>query len=175
LLSFPGVNLVSAADFAGEMGPIENYLNAKAITGRRHLPVALPERPGRPRRRHAGALRKHALRVAIMNIADNLITCNHYFRLMSERWKAMGRDPRANHVRVARRFCRIAFQMFAGRQIFAHPGVQQRHYILEKSNAFHREHGTGMARVMADLLAATAQVPAIAHADEARPLREEYD
>ena len=29
LLSFPGINVVSAADFAGEMGPIEHYANAK--------------------------------------------------------------------------------------------------------------------------------------------------
>ena len=27
LLSFPGINVVSAADFAGEMGPIEHYAN----------------------------------------------------------------------------------------------------------------------------------------------------
>jgi transposase len=34
LLSFPGINVVSAGELAGEMGPIENYRNAKAITGR---------------------------------------------------------------------------------------------------------------------------------------------
>jgi hypothetical protein len=37
LLSFPGSNVVSAADFAGAMGPIEDYLTAKAITGRAGL------------------------------------------------------------------------------------------------------------------------------------------
>ena len=37
LLSFPGINVVSAADFAGEMGPIEHYAHAKAITGRAGL------------------------------------------------------------------------------------------------------------------------------------------
>jgi len=37
LLSIPGVNVVSAADFAGEMGPIENDANARAITGRSGL------------------------------------------------------------------------------------------------------------------------------------------
>jgi len=35
--SFPGINVASAADFAGEMGPIEHYLNAKSITGRAGL------------------------------------------------------------------------------------------------------------------------------------------
>src|SRR6202011_6214123 len=37
LLSFPGLNVVSAADFAGAMGPIEHYANCKAITGRAGL------------------------------------------------------------------------------------------------------------------------------------------
>lgn len=175
LLSFPGVNVVSAADFAGEMGPIENYLSTKAISGRAGL---YPSRYQSDRVDRAdGTLVRcanHALRGAIMTIADNLIGCNHYFRLMSERWKAMGRDPRANHVRVACRFCRIAFQMVAGRQVFHHPGVQHRDYILDKLNTFHREHETGMAQIMADLLAATGQLPRSAHAEEARPLLEEH-
>jgi transposase len=174
LLSFPGVHVVSAADFAGEMGPIANYLNAKAITGRAGL---YPSRYQSDRVDRAdGTLVRcanHLLRGAIMTIADNLICCNQYFRLMSERWKAMGRDPRANHVRVACRFCRIAFHMVAGRQVFHHPGMQERHYILDKLNTFHREHETGIAQVMADLLAATGQLPRSAHADEARPLVEE--
>jgi transposase len=37
LLSIPGINVVSAAEFAGEMGPITHYANAKAITGRAGL------------------------------------------------------------------------------------------------------------------------------------------
>ena len=37
LLSFPGINVVSAADYAGEMGPIEHYANPRCITGRAGL------------------------------------------------------------------------------------------------------------------------------------------
>src|SRR5262249_27114002 len=37
LLPSPGINVVSAADFAGEAGPIEHYANAKAIPGRAGL------------------------------------------------------------------------------------------------------------------------------------------
>jgi hypothetical protein len=37
LLSFPGSNVVSAADFAGAMGRIEDERTAKAITGRAGL------------------------------------------------------------------------------------------------------------------------------------------
>ena len=31
LLSHPGINVVSAAELAGEMGPIENYATAKSV------------------------------------------------------------------------------------------------------------------------------------------------
>jgi len=34
LLLLAGINVVSAAELAGEMGPIEHYANANAITGR---------------------------------------------------------------------------------------------------------------------------------------------
>ena len=57
------------------------------------------------------------------------------------------------------RCCRIAFQMVAGRQVFHHPAIQGRHYILEKLRAFHRDHDTGMADVLRDLQAAVGQVP----------------
>ena len=37
LLGIPGINVVSAAEFAGEMGPIQHYAKARAITGRAGL------------------------------------------------------------------------------------------------------------------------------------------
>ena len=37
LLAIPGINVVSAAELAGEMGPITRYANANAITGRAGL------------------------------------------------------------------------------------------------------------------------------------------
>ncbi len=174
LLSFPGINVVSAADFAGEMGPIEHYLNAKAITGRAGL---------RPSRYQSDQVDKangplvrncnRSLRAAILGIADNLIVCNHHFQVLATQWAAQGKDPRHTRVKVALRFCRIAFQMVAGRQVFRHPSIQGRHYILDKLNAFHRDHDTGMAEVLRDLQAAVGQVPAHEHAAEAKPLAEE--
>ena len=77
LMSFPGINVVSAADFAGEMGPISNYANARAITGRaglfpsRHQSDRV-DRPNGPLVRRAN----RALRAAILGIADNLMLCN---------------------------------------------------------------------------------------------------
>ena len=174
LLSFPGINVVSAADFAGEMGPVEHYANAKAITGRAGL---------RPSRYQSDQVDKangplvrncnRSLRAAILGIADNLIVCNHHFNVLATQWAAQGKNPRHTRVKVGMRFCRIAFQMVAGRQVFHHPAIQGRHYILEKLTAFHRDHDTGMADVLRDLQAAVGQVPQREHAAEARPLAEE--
>jgi len=175
LLSFPGINVVSAADFGGETGPMEHYATAKSITGRAGL---CPSRYQSDKVDQAnGPLVRacnHALRAVILNIADNLITCNHHFRALAAQWAAQGKDPRKSRVKVGMRFCRIAFQMVAGRQVFYHPGIQGRHYILDKLSAFHREHNTGMAQVLQDLQAAVGQIPQRDHAAEAVPLVEEW-
>jgi transposase len=174
LLSFPGVNVVSAADFAGEMGPIEHYANARAITGRAGL------RPSRYQSDQVdnanGPLVRccnRKLRAALLRIADNLIKCNHHFNVLAQTWRAQGKDPRHSHVKVASRFSRIAYQIVAGRQVFRHPGVQERHYILDKLMAFHREHQTGAVEQLRDLQAALEQVPRQEHPAEAVPLHKE--
>jgi transposase len=174
LLSFPGINVVSAADFAGEMGPIEHYANPKCITGRAGL---------RPSRYQSDQVDKangplirncnRALRATILGIADNLILCNHHFQALATRWTGQGKDPRHTHVRVGLRFCRIAFHMVAGRQVFRHPCLQGRHYILDKPSAFHCTHATAVPELLRDLQAAIAHVPRSEHAAEARPLQEE--
>ena len=176
LLSFPGVNVVSAADFAGEAGPIGHYANAKSLTGRAGL---------RPARYQSAQVDKangplvrrcnHALRAAILGAADNLIRCNHHFRHLATHWAGQGKDVRDIHVRVGLRFCRIALQMVAGRQVFRHPCLQGRHYILDKLVAFHRDHDTAMPEVLRDLQAAVGQLPPREHAAEAQPLGEELE
>jgi transposase len=174
LLSFPGINVVSAADFAGEAGPIRHYANAKCLTGRAALRPSRYQSEGvdKPNGRLVRTGNR-SLRAAIMDIADNLIACNHHFQVLATQWAAQGKDPRHTRVKVAMRFCRIAFQMVAGGKVFAHPSIQGRHYILHKLSVFHTEHGTGMAEVMRDLQAAVEQIPKYAHADEAKPLHEE--
>ncbi|HWY87533.1 MAG TPA: transposase [Gemmataceae bacterium] len=174
LLSFPGINIVSAADFAGEMGPIEHYANAKSITGRAGL------RPSRYQSDQVdkanGPLVRHcnrSLRAAILGIADNLIVCNHHFQALATQWAAQGKDPRHARVKVGLRFSRIAFPMVAGRQVFRHPSIPGRHYILDKLTAFHRAHDTDMVEVLRDLQAALGHVPSREYAAEAKPLSEE--
>jgi len=174
LLSFPGINVVSAADFAGEMGPIGNYANSRCITGRAGLRPARyqsdqVDRPNGPLVRCAN----RKLRAAILGIADNLVCCNRHFNVLALRWRAEGKDPRHTRVKIAQRFCRIAYQMVAGGQVFRHPCLQHRSYILDKLNAFHREHDTAMPQALTDLQAAIEQLPRSAYAEEARPLAAE--
>jgi transposase len=171
LLSCPGINVVSAADFAGEMGPIVHYANARAITGRAGLFPARYQ-SDRVDRAHGRLVRRgnRALRAAILGIADNLILCNAHFRVLAGTWKIAGKDPRLSHVKVAARFCRIAFHMVAGRQVFHHPCLRERGYILDKLLAFHMEHQTPWEQTLRDLHHATDQVPVKEHRAEAKPL-----
>jgi transposase len=174
LLSFPGVNVVSAADFAGEMGPMTHYANAQTITGRAGL---FPSRYQSDRVDQAnGPLVRCAnrrLRAVILCIADNLVKCNHHFNALAAHWRTAGKDPRHTRVKIAQRFCRIAYQIVAGRQCFRHPSIQQRSYILDKLNAFHRAHDTPVCQTLADLQAAVEQLPKDAYPHEAQPLAEE--
>jgi transposase len=174
LLSFPGINVVSAADFAGEMGPITHYANSRAITGRAGL---------RPSRYQSDEVDKangplirqcnHKLRAAIVGIANNLVTCNHHFNVLATRWRALGKDARAIRIRVALRFCRIAYHMVAGQQVFHHPGLQGRHYILDKLTAFHQDHHSSAPVILRDLQAVLAHIPPREYPAEAKPLHEE--
>ncbi len=171
LLSFPGINVVSAAEFAGEMGPIQNYPSDGAITGRAGLvPVAVPERQGRSPRA-AGEPRQPL--AAVRDPADRARTC-----CSATPTSAAGRalaGPGSNRarivVRVAKRFCRIAYQMVAGRQVFRHPSCQKRHKILEKLSIFYIEHDTPIDQLLRDMSAAIGRIPRAEYAAEAEPVR----
>ena len=64
--------------------------------------------------------------------------------------------------------------MVAGRQVFRHPCIPGRHYILDKLSAFHREHDTPMPEVLRDLQAAIGQLPPREHRAEGEPLHQEW-
>jgi transposase len=176
LLGIPGINVVSAAAFAGEMGPIQFYNHARAITGRAGL---FPSRYQSDEVDHPdGKLVRCAnrrLRNAIMMIADNLIECNEHFRVLATQWQIEGKDPRAIRVRVAGRFCRIAYLMVAGQSAYRHPSCQQRDHVLTKLIRFCIEHEIDVSRIMKQLDAAVAQLPGAEHRDEGAALAAELD
>ncbi|MGP0069115.1 MAG: transposase [Isosphaeraceae bacterium] len=72
LLSFPGLNVVSTAEFAGEMGPIRNSPRENPITGRAGL---YPARYQSDQVDHSGPLvgrANRSLRYVILIIGENL-------------------------------------------------------------------------------------------------------
>jgi transposase len=176
LLAIPGINIVTVADLAGELGPIEFYLNANAITGRAGL---MPSRYQSDQVDCAnGPLRRRGnrrLRAVLMQTADNLVQCNHYFRARAAGWQRVGKDPRWLRVKIAKIFSRLAFALVAGRQLFPHPCCQPRHYLLGKLLAFHSEHATDLVAQLRDLQAVVEQLPAKSCHDEADALQEQLD
>jgi transposase len=176
LLAIPGINIVTSADLAGELGPMPLYRDASAITGRAGL---MPSRYQSDQVDCAnGPLRRRGnrrLRAVLMQTADNLVQCNAYFRARAECWSRAGKDPRWVRVKVAKNFSRLAFALVAGGQLFPHPCCQPRHYILSKLLTFHSEHGTEPLAMRQDLEAAVAQLPAKVCAAEAEPLQEQLD
>ncbi|MCA9167932.1 MAG: transposase [Planctomycetales bacterium] len=160
LMAIPGINVVSAAELAAEMGAISGYANANAITGRAGL---FPSRYQSDQTDHAsGPLIRHAnrrLRCVFMRIADSLACHCRYYRGQDEVDKARGVNSRARRVKIAKRFSRLVLACVGGDQPMTHPCFQQPDSILEKLRCFHREHQTPMDVVLADLEAAVEQLP----------------
>jgi transposase len=174
LLGVPGINVVSAAEYAGEMGPIGHYAKANAITGRSGLYPARYQSDEVDHRN--GALVRcanHDLRRAIMMIAENLIKCNDHFRVLAAGWKLQGKDPRDTCVKVAGRFCRIAYHIVAGETTYRHPCSQKRDYIIHKLIKFSIEHDIPSDQLLRNLDAAVARLPRPARREEAAALAEE--
>lgn len=176
LLSHPGINVVSAGELAGEMGPIENYAHAKAITGRAGLFPSRYQSDGVDRADGPLAhLRNARLRAAWMRVADNLIKCNAHYHGKFEYWKSRGVDSRDIRCRVANRVARSVFQMVGGRRLYHHPSRLERQYVLDKLLAFHQEHATPPYEILRDLNHAADQIPKHEQLAEAVPLQHRFE
>ncbi len=172
LLSMPGINVVSASELAGEMGPIEYYAHAKAVTGRAGL---FPSRYQSDKVDRAdGPLvhqRNARLRAAWMRVADNLLKCNAYYRGKFQLWKQRRVNSRDIRCRIANRAVRPVFQMVSGGKLYQHPSRLDRGYVMDKLLTFHREHKTVPYEIVRDLRQAAEQIPKHAYAEEAAPLQ----
>jgi transposase len=176
LLSQPGIGIIGAAELGGEMGPIEHYAHARAITGRAGL---FPSRYQSDQVDRAdGPLAQHRnarLRDVWLRVADNLIKCNAYYHGKADLWKQRGVDARDLRCRVANRAARSVFQMVSGRRLYRHPSRLGRQYVLDKLLAFHQDHGTPPHEILRDLQQAADQVPRQDRAAEATPLMQRYE
>lgn len=170
LLSHPGINVVSGAELAGELGPIEHYTSATAIRGRAGLFPSRYQSDEVDRGGNLTRFRNGRLRRAWMMVADNMCKCNAWWMAKAARWSSQGVDPRDIRSRIANRMTRTVFQMVAGHQIYQHPSCLGRGYIMDKLLTFHREHKTSPAVILRDLQRAAAQLPSAAHSDEAKSI-----
>jgi transposase len=171
LMAIPAINVVSAAEFAGEAGPIAHYANANALTGRAGLFPSRYQSDKVDRRGRMVRSANRRLRAAILQIADNLLTVNNHYRGQAALWRVKEVNRCAQRVRVAKRFTRLAYAMLAGRQIVPHACCREPHYILDKLLAFLLEHAAVHAQVRECLDAATQQLPAAVRAGEAQTLQ----
>jgi transposase len=160
LLAISGINVVSAAELAGEMGPITRYANANAITGRSGLYPSRHQSDQTDCDR--GAIIRQAnrrLRCALMRIADNLACHCAYYRGQADVDESRGVDKRASRVKIAKRFSRLALACVAGDEPMRHPCFRQPDSILEKLRHFHHTHETPVDQLLADLETAVGQLP----------------
>jgi transposase len=160
LLAIAGINVVSAGELAGEMGPIKRYANANAITGRSGL---YPSRHQSDQTDNAnGPIIRQAnrrLRCVLMRIADCLACHCSYYRGQAELDQSRGIDKRASRVKIAKRFSRLLLACVAGDEPMRHRCFQKPDSILEKLRRFHHEHETPLDCVMEDLQATVSQLP----------------
>ena len=160
LLAIPGINVVSAAELAGEMGPITRYANANAITGRSGLYPSRHQSDDTDN--DSGPIIRQAnrrLRCVLMRIADNLVCHCAYYRGQADVDDARGVDKRATRVKIVKRFTRLAFPCVAGDEPMKHPAFQKPDSILEKLREFHHKHQTPIDQILADLETAVGQLP----------------
>ncbi|HUT35491.1 MAG TPA: transposase [Planctomycetota bacterium] len=174
LLGIPGINIVSAASYGAELGPIEHYLHPTKITGRAGI---YPSRYQSNETDLAdGPLvgqRNARLRDAIFEVAHNLIYHNAYFKAWAELRHKRKWAKQKVHVAVACKFVRISYWMLAGRMAFQHPCVRGRDAILRKLLRFAKEKALAAHDARSLLLRAVRQLPGATHPEEARALMEE--
>ena len=174
LLSHPGINVISGAELAGEMGPIENYASPKAITGRAGLFPSRYQSDKVDRSGNLSRYRNACLRAAWMMVADNMVKCNVYWRMKAKAWSAANVEPRDVRTRVANRLTRTVFRMVSGRKLYAHPSRLDRMYVMEKLMDYQRSHKMPPGDIVRNLDHAALQIPKQDRLDEAQPLLEAY-
>jgi hypothetical protein len=172
LLTVTGINIVSAARLAGEAGPIEHYATPRGISGRAGL-YRSRYQSDEVDRADGGLVRQcnRKLRGAALQVAENLIKCNVYYRGLSALWEDQKVDPRDRHCRIANRAMRMVYQLVAGRQVWRGHGIKSE-YMLSKIREFHRDHSTPLDQTVRDMNLALNWLPKATYVEESQPLIE---
>ncbi len=176
LMALPGVNVVTCADLAGEMGPVAFYAEPACITGRAGL---FPRRSQSDQvHRPNGSLARRAnrrLRAVLMQTASNLLLKNNYYQAKARVWALKNPDPRSLRVKIAKAFSRMLFAVVAGGMLPGSDAFRPKQYLMGKLLKFHLERKTPAEQVRQDLDRLADLLPAKARAQEAAPLQAELD
>ncbi len=171
LLSVTGISVVSAAEFAGEAGPIEHDASATAINGRAGLYPSRYQSDQVDRSSSVAKSYSRRLRAACILVAKNLIKCHSYYRGLAAIWAKRNVTVVDRQVRMANRANRMIYQVVSGRQVWRGKEVD-REYLLFKLREFHRTRGTSLKQTVVDMNEAFAWLPKSTYAAEAEPIAE---
>jgi hypothetical protein len=174
LLSHPGINVISAAELAGETGPIENYASPRSISGRSGLFPSRYQSDQVDRGGNLSRYRNARMRAAWMLVADNMVKCNAYWRTQAARWDLAGAEPRDIRTRIANRMTRIVFRMVSGRHLFEHSIRLDRKYVMDKLLVYLQDHKVPPGDIIRHLEHAAEQIPSVDRQTEAKPLIDVY-
>jgi len=169
LLSVTGINVVSAAEYAAEAGPIEHYASATAINGRAGLYPSRYQSDEVDRSSVVARSCNRRLRAACILVAKNLIKCHPYYRGLAALWSKRNICTVDRQCRMANRANRMVFQIVSGRQVWRGKHVD-REYLLWKLREFHRSHGTSLEQTVVDMNEAFKWLPPSTYAEEAKTL-----
>jgi hypothetical protein len=160
LLAFAGVGVVSAADYAAELGPITNYAGCRSIAGRAGLyPSRWQTSTTDLQNGPLVARRNRQLRAALMRLARNLARSNQHF--MAQGMAYAQRHPDKDHkVPIARSFSRLSYYLIAGKQLFSHAAMSNAEKILQKLLEFYQAHQADAAQLTSGIEHAIARLQA---------------
>jgi len=174
LLSHPGINIVSAAELAGETGPIENYASPRSISGRAGLFPSRYQSDKVDRGGNLSRYRNARMRAAWMLVADNMVKCNAYWQTQAAKWALGGATPRDIRVRIANRLTRVVFRMVSGNALYQHPSRLDRMYVMDKLMTYLQDHKVPPGDMVRILEHAAEQIPPADRQAEAKPLIDAY-
>ena len=175
LLAFPGINVITASDYGGELGPMTNYANSKSIAGRAGL---YPSRSQSCQTDYPnGRLvvrRNPNLRGALMRIANCLSGLNQYFIGLAKAYEERhpDYDPK---VAVGRAFSRLSYYILAGESLPAHAAIHSQEKILQKLLEFFNERKAEPDKATSAITAAMERLPAATLRPERAELKRKYD
>jgi transposase len=160
LVGARGVNVVSVASYAAELGPVGHYIAPKHISGRAGLypsrsQSAETDRPDGP----IVKARSARLRDALMELARGLMTHNEHFAGWALARRREGWDPLKAQVAIANRFARISYHVLAGDEPYRHPSGEGFEAVTPKLLGFAFSRGIGEEDVFTHMEKAARQFP----------------